>query len=66
MLPAWTQSLHFDPPTWLTPLFLAPWVAMGWAFVLNEMFEEDARRGVVKTRGPRAWTGSGLSSAARC
>jgi len=50
MLPAWTQSLHFDPPTWLTPLFLAPWVAMGWAFVLNEMFEEDARRGVVKTR----------------
>ena len=50
MLPDWTQSLHFDPPTWLTPLFLAPWVAMGWAFVLNEMFEEDARRGVVKTR----------------
>jgi hypothetical protein len=50
-LPAWTQSLHFDPPTWLTPLFLAPWVAMGWAFVLNEMFEEDARRGVVKTPG---------------
>jgi len=50
MLPTWTQSPHFDPPTWLTPLFLAPWVAMGWAFVLNEMFEEDARRGVVKTR----------------
>jgi len=50
LLPAWTQSLHFDPPTWLTPLFLAPWVAMGWAFVLNEMYEEDARRGIVKTR----------------
>lgn len=49
LLPDWTQSLHFDPPTWLTPLFLAPWVAMGWAFVFNEMFEEDARRGVVKT-----------------
>jgi len=51
LLPDWTQALDFDPPTWLTPLFLAPWVAMGWAFVLNEMFEEDARRGVVKTRG---------------
>lgn len=50
LLPAWTQSLHFDPPTWLTPLFLAPWVAMGWAFVFSEMFEEDARRGIVKTR----------------
>lgn len=50
ILPDWMQALHFDPPTWLTPLFLAPWVAMGWAFVLNEMFEEDARRGIVKTR----------------
>jgi hypothetical protein len=49
LLPDWAQAAHFDPPTWLTPFFIAPWVAMGWAFVLNEMFQEDARRGTVKT-----------------
>ncbi len=49
LLPDWTQSAHFDPPTWLAPFFMAPWLAMGWAFVLNEMFHQDARRGIVRT-----------------
>src|SRR5262245_17275908 len=46
-LPDWLVSIQFDPPTWLTPILIAPWLAMGWAFVLNEMFDENPRRGVV-------------------
>ena len=46
-LPDWMLSSHFDPPTWLSPFLVTPWLAMGWAFVLNEMFHENPRRGIV-------------------
>ena len=49
-LPGWLLFEHFDPPTWLMAFAITPWLAMGWAFVLNEMEEENARRGIVTTR----------------
>ena len=49
-MPEWMLSSYFDPPTWLSFL-MVPWLAMGWAFVLNEMFDENPRRGVVNAGG---------------
>jgi hypothetical protein len=49
VLPGWMLANEFDPPTWLTAFVVTPWQAMGWAFVLNEMFHEHARRGTIKT-----------------
>ncbi len=48
-VPEWMLSTSFDPPTWLAPILIMPWLAMGWAFVLNEMFDADARRGIIQT-----------------
>jgi hypothetical protein len=49
ILPDWMFSDHFYPPTWLSALLLTPFIAMGWAFVLNEMFDENPRRGIIVT-----------------
>src|SRR5262245_48268472 len=35
------------PPTWLTPVLSAPLVAMAWAFVLSQICDRDANRGVI-------------------
>lgn len=50
-LPEWMLSSSFDPPTWLSPILIMPWLAMGWAFVLNEMFDADPRRGIIQAPG---------------
>lgn len=64
LLPDWFYSDHFYPPTWLAALLLTPFLAMGWAFVLNEMFDTNPRRGVVTTAaGDRGWLRFELSRA---
>jgi hypothetical protein len=50
-LPNWMMSESFDPPTWLAPIFITPWLAMGCAFILNEMFDADPRRGIIRMPG---------------
>lgn len=55
-IPDWMSSDYFDPPTWLMAFALTPWLAMGWAFVLDEMEWDEGRRGTVRTpAGELAW-----------
>jgi hypothetical protein len=55
-LPNWLVFDHFDPPTWLMAFALTPWLAMGWAFVLNEMEVDEGRRGILNIAGREmAW-----------
>jgi hypothetical protein len=50
-LPNWLLFDTFDPPTWLMAFALTPWLAMGWAFVLNEMEVDEGRRGILRVGG---------------
>lgn len=55
-LPGWMLFDHFDPPTWLMAFALTPWLAMGWAFVLDEMQHDKGRRGAITVAGrERTW-----------
>ena len=46
-LPQWLMFDYFRPPSWLTPIVLAPFAAMAWAFVLNEICDRNPDRGIV-------------------
>jgi hypothetical protein len=50
-LPNWLLFDDFDPPTWLMAFALTPWLAMGWAFVLDEMEVDKGRRGTLTIAG---------------
>lgn len=43
----WLIFHGFDPPTWLTPVLSAPFVAMAWAFVLSHICDRNPNRGVI-------------------
>jgi hypothetical protein len=49
-LPDWLLVGPFNPPTWLTAVAETPWGAMMWAFVLTDMTDRNARRGVMRFR----------------
>jgi hypothetical protein len=49
-LPEWLLSPHYNPPTWLTPVVNALWVAMAWVFVLSHMADRTSSRGLVAAR----------------
>ncbi len=42
MLPDWLINRTLDPPTWLTPVCAAPFLAMMWAYVLEHFFIETS------------------------
>jgi len=46
-MPRWAISNQFHPPTWLSPLTMALWSAMVFAFVLDGMRQSDSSRGIV-------------------
>jgi hypothetical protein len=52
-LPQWLIFNQFHPPTWLTPVVIAPFTAMAWAFVLSHICDRNADRGIVTVSGVR-------------
>jgi hypothetical protein len=52
-MPQWLIFNQFHPPTWLTPVVIAPFMAMAWAFVLSHICDRNTDRGIVTVSGVR-------------
>jgi hypothetical protein len=46
-LPQWLIFNAFHPPSWLTPVVIATFAAVAWAFVLSDVCDRNPERGIV-------------------